>query len=131
MKLTKAEGAKRDDLVANLEIAGGTLDDAITAYNAAVEAAAEAANTAIAAYNETLEGAREFVETLVERLDEEFGERSEKWQDSERGEAARALLNAWSELELDPVDDIEVDPIDEMDLPHRNDLEDAPNGTED
>lgn len=130
-KLTKAETAQRDDLVANLEIAGGILHAAIAEYNEAIAAAAEKANEAIAAYNEKLADAFNFREELVSRLMDEFDGRSEGWQAGDKGTAATEFMGAWDDVDLEPIEDVEAEPIDDLDLPHRDGLENAPDGTED
>lgn len=130
-KLTKAEGKQRAELVAALELASTEVATAIEAANEAIEAAVIAVNAKIAAYNETLANAFTYTEELVERLDDEFSGRSETWQDGDKGSAARDFMGAWSELDLEPVDDIEVEPIDEFDPAHRDDFENAPETVED
>lgn len=125
-KLTKAELAKRDDLVAALEIASGVLSDAVDEFNASLAASREKLEAIVNDYNETLSKARDFVEDIAQSRRDEWNDKSERWQEGEAGQNASAFVDAWEGIELD---DIEIDfpePIDELDIAHRDDLENAP-----
>ena len=63
---------------------------------------------------------------MVERLQAEFDEKSEKWQESDRGQAAQEFIHAWEFMDLVELDE-EAHPQIEMALPeHADDAEALP-----
>lgn len=92
-KLSKDHKKRRDEIVAALETKKQAITDAITAYN------------------ESLEDARDFLNNdLVGTFNDEFSERSEKWQGGDRGEATRTWID-----ELDGIAS-DFDDVDEPDI---------------
>ena len=53
-----------------------------------------------------IEEARDFATEVGEAIDEYISERSEKWQESERGEAFAAWRDEWISLDLPDADDV-------------------------
>lgn len=129
-KLTKAENKQRDELVANLEVASAALSEAVETANEQIALVEEGVNIAIEAYNEALSAAREFAQDIASRLEEEIGEKTEKWQEGENGQAAEELRNAWAELDLEDIEPITIEQVVDFDLSHRDDLENLPDGKE-
>lgn len=66
--------------------------------------ARDALAQAMATYAESLSDAREFRDELVSGWREDIEDRSEKWKESEKGEAATTFVDAWEALELDEMD---------------------------
>lgn len=68
-----------------------------------IEAAYEKINGAIETYNGVLADARGFIEDIVSERNGDFEDKSERWQEGERGEVIREWIdsfdNAMSELE--------------------------------
>lgn len=110
-KLSKGDQQRRDDYVAELHKRAGKVQDAVTEYNSAVEAAKAAVESALAEYNETLAEAKGFAEDIVSQAEGEFDDKSERWQEGERGEQAREWIDAWTEVDFE---DMSVDYPDEM-----------------
>lgn len=125
IKLTAKESKQRAELVSNLEIASGKLSAAITEANAKIEEANELVAAAREAYNSVLEDARNFRDDIVSRVQDEVNERSEKWQEGDKGQAATVFVEAWENLDLDDLDedDLSTPTITEPDPAHRNELE--------
>lgn len=71
-KLTKAEQATKDEILTQLH-------DTWDAYSSAVEKA------------------KDFASVIAERSREEFDEKSEKWQESDRGHAANEWIEKWED----------------------------------
>jgi len=134
LKLGKGGAAERDDLAGTLRAARSELDDAVEAFNdrlsearTALEEAIEAYNAAVGdakaelqealdGYNGALDEARAFADGVASAAEEAVEGKSERWQGSERGEAAKAYAEAWRELaeglcdvELDLPEDLEVE----------------------
>ena len=113
-KLGKAEIERRAEIVEAINEAWGKLDDAINVYNDAVAALREPLADALAAYNESVSEARGFAEDVVSQADEDLGDKSEKWQEGERGRAAVEFKDAWEylsfdEIEIEYPDDVAID----------------------
>jgi hypothetical protein len=126
IKLTKDENEQRDELVAELEIAGGALHTAMEEVAEMVKEANEIAAAAIAAYNEALADAREFVETTASRLRDELDGRSEKWLESDKGQAAIEFVEQWEGETFDDLEWEDIDPPEQPDPEWRDTLENLP-----
>jgi molecular chaperone DnaK (HSP70) len=63
----------------------------------------------LAPLNEKIEEARGFVEDIKNERQEEFDDKSERWQEGERGEAAQEWLQSWenAESELSEISNVE------------------------
>lgn len=125
-KLTKAEDAQRTRLCEALEAAAEVVTFAIDEANAQIEAAQEKIAEAIDAYNEILSEAAELAEGIAGRMDEEIGNKSEKWQDSDRGQAATEMKAQWEQIDLSPVDTIEIELVEAFEAGHAEELGDLP-----
>lgn len=95
-KLSRDMKDRRDLIVADLEKHKQAISDAITGYNTA------------------LEDARDFLSNdLVGHFNDEFDDKSEKWQEGERGEATRTWIDEFDSLANDFEDIDEPDTLDE------------------
>lgn len=121
LKLNKDEIRQRDAYVAELRKVADLLEDAVRVFNEELEAARVKMRGAIDDYNETLTAARGFAEDIASRLSDEIDEKSEKWQEGEKGEAAVAFKDEWEGVSLEEIDPDNVLPGDMEDI----DLEDA------
>ena len=129
-KLSKDERSRREEIVAALREAADKITEAVDAYKEALVAPTAAVEAAVAAYNAALAEASEFAQEVSGRIGDDIDEKSEKWQESEKGEAAGAWRDAWDELSLD---DIEIEFPDEIefDTPeHADELENAPDSAD-
>lgn len=115
--LSKAQIIERDELVASITIASKSLADAIDSYNETVRVAREALDAKIAEYNEALEPARGFASDFASAMSDAVGERSEKWQESEKGEAASSFVSEWEGAEFG---DFEIDDVEEIEAPEED-----------
>lgn len=128
-KLSKAESKQRDDLVALLKIAEAEVSKYIAAANAQIAPIYERINSTLITYNDILEDVREFTESVTSRLEDEFGEKSEKWQDSDKGQAAQALSEDWAAIDLEDIEPFQIDPLEDPDPGHRDALENLSSGS--
>lgn len=99
-KLTKDELATREKIINTLRITSEAVGDAVEDFNDAMATAGEKLQEAVAAYNEALETAREFASDIANQANEDFNDKSEKWQEGERGEAANEWIRAWDNLDM-------------------------------
>jgi len=114
-KLTKAQIADREQLVTSLREKGEALNAAIVTFNETVAGQGEALTTAIQTYNEQLEEARSFVGTIAEDMRGEFDEKSEKWQEGDKGQEVQAWVEAWEGVDLEDVEVEIPEAIEEID----------------
>ena len=125
-KLTKYENEQRDQFVADLEIAGSVLHAEMEKAQELVAEANEIAAAAIAAYNETLASVREFSEDIASRLREELEGKSERYQESDKGQAALEFVEAWENEQFDDIEWTDIDPPEQPDPDYRDTLENLP-----
>lgn len=125
-KLSKEESDLRSDLVKQLNDQHGELEQAINDYNSATGELRGPVEAAIAHYNEVLAKANSFCEQVCMRGEEEYEEKTEKWQESDAGESAQEWLSEWEQIDMD---EIEIEWPDELDMPdttHSGELEALP-----
>ena len=126
-KLTKAEDQRRMDYVTSLNELKSKLEDAIGEFNAKREELKAPVEAAFNAYKEALAEAKGFAEDIASAAEGQIDDKSERWQESERGEAARSWQQEWEGAELDEPDDIDFgDDLDTPDLDHADTLENLP-----
>lgn len=99
-KLTKAQIKERDSMVAALREKAEAMTAAKTAWEEAVND-----------YNGAISDTKTFVENLAAEFRDEYDNKSERWQEGERGEAASTFVEAWEEVSLDAhdADDTDID----------------------
>jgi len=102
--LTKQDIAQRDQIVRMLESAKTKVEDAWPA----LEAAVTAFNEIIVAYNEVVATATGFGEDIAREMDEYYSGKSDKWRDSEAGEAYAEWKTEWENLNLIDADTVEM-----------------------
>jgi len=105
-KLTRSEQNRRDYLRDQLIEAKNHLEEEVDAECRAIENAVEAINAAHTRYNELVQEAYGFVEDIISEREGEFDYKSERWQEGDRGEAARAWIDSLQES-LDELTDLE------------------------
>lgn len=119
-KLSKTESAKRDELVEELRTNAGKVEDAINVFNEKMKAEFQSVVSAIEAYNEAVKRADEFREDIENQQSEYIGERSEKWADSDAGQAYESWHGEWEtaldEAECDEPTDIEAPSFEAADV---------------
>lgn len=112
-KLSKAQSTQLDTIADALVERYDALDTAIGAYNAAMEEAWTAVDEALGAYNETLSEARELRGDIVDQIQNHIDDKSEKWQDSDKGQAYESWRQQWEQIDLE---EVEIDKPDELEL---------------
>jgi len=129
-KLTKSELAKRDEFCQRLADARDELGRKVEDVNDALQTAIDAITDAVAAYNEVLEEARGFVADIVSQAEEDFSDKSERWQEGERGEAARSWIDEWETTLLNDIDVPDIDRIEIDAEDHAGALKTLPDAAE-
>jgi hypothetical protein len=111
-KLTKADLAARDALVAGLATRYAALEDAITDFNTQQRKAWAAVKAAQASYNDRIGEANTWMEGIAGDIEVYMAVRSEPWHDRDQGQA----YEAWLEAFRLPLDEIDLDVPDELEL---------------
>jgi hypothetical protein len=113
-KLSKQQLAQRDALAADLRQQATVLNTAIAAFNRGVAPLAQAVTTATDDYNQMLDTARTLANDIAETARRKFDEKSERWQDGDRGIQIRTWIEQW-EMSLDDVELDLPEPLEEID----------------
>jgi oligoendopeptidase F len=100
----------RDDYETLINERFGHLEDRINNYNEAVISLRSAHDEC----QEAIVKVREWVENIASDRRDKFDEKSEKWLESEAGDAASEWLEAWESFEIE---DIELEIPSEIELP--------------
>jgi tRNA U54 and U55 pseudouridine synthase Pus10 len=103
-KLNKKQIKEQAEIVAEIRKSGEALQTAVRAYDVDKTSSWEAIRAAQKAYNETADKACEFCSNIAEQIGAYMDERSEKWQDSDKGQAFSDWKDAWESFECDPVE---------------------------
>lgn len=129
-KLDKKELERKAGLVEALNEQAGKLDDALATYNAEAGLLWDKLQFEIEAYNEIVAEARGFAEDIANAATEEYDNKSEKWQEGERGQAASEWKDAWENNELDEIEVEKPEEITMDDPDHGAKLEQLPEEAE-
>lgn len=113
-KLTKEEEKRLDDIYQRAEVAQGRLEDAKSELENEIQRLIDGFNeTHLDPFNAIIEEARGFVEDIANERTGEYDEKSERWQEGERGQAAYDWCQTWEQasFELDEIGQVETPAI--------------------
>jgi hypothetical protein len=108
-KLSKEQQNTKEEHRSAIEAAYAKLAGEIGDYNSQMRQQWQELEVAYIAYKEACENAREFVAETVGEMEAYFEDRSESWQDGERGDAYHEWTQTWEEVAgtLEGVEDLE------------------------
>jgi DNA repair exonuclease SbcCD ATPase subunit len=95
LSLSKAERAQHAALAEALSSSHERLSAAVESFNAALEAARAELAPLVEDWNEKLSEAREFASDIKGNAEGELEEKSERWQESDKGRQAAEWIEAW------------------------------------
>lgn len=113
-RLSKQEQQQRDSLVEAMLTARNKVCDAVDEYNNKISELWQPLEDALTEYNNAVTDAQNFRDEIVGQMDDYIGERSEKWQEGDAGQAYQEWKDSWEALSLEP---FEVDQPEGIDLP--------------
>ena len=116
-QLNKDQDKQRNDLLARLELADKAMQDAIAKANEIIE---NEVARAIDSYNEVVTDMETFRDEIVGEMSSYYDDRSEKWQDSDTGQAYSGWKDDWEGLDVSPVEAVEV--IEDREVDHHDNL---------
>lgn len=115
MKLSREEDKQRDRIAAELGEAVAAVESAVAEYNGMLATIREPVAAALATLNAKLEEARGFASGIVDEAREEFDGKSERWQESDKGQAVSSWLDQWDEA-ASALDDVEIEFPDDIEF---------------
>ena len=105
-----------------------TLQAVIDKVNESIAHANDTIAAALDTYGEIVEEARGFVTDIVSQAEDDFSEKSERWQEGDNGQAAREWIDTWESLELEDATAEDIAEI-ECEIPdHAGDFDALPLG---
>lgn len=98
-RLTRDQIDRKAALVARLRASGNALETACAAYNARVQEEHEILQAVVDKHNETLEEAVDLAREITSDLENYHADKSEKWQESSKGEEFCEWIRSWGSVE--------------------------------
>jgi ABC-type transporter Mla subunit MlaD len=106
----------RNDLFEGVQEAFQAYQEAIQTYNAEVEDLInQGIDEKVCAYNELVQEANGWIEETSSDFQNQFDEKSERWQESEKGDLAADYINSF-EIVLEEVEMPTLEPAEEPDI---------------
>ncbi len=127
-KLSKEQLKAREEAVENLNKAAELFRTAVEVYNDELKIAWSGLETARITFNEAIEEANAFRQSMLDDMQNFYDEKSEKWQEGDKGQAYQSWMDYWSN-EFDQISDIDEPDEFEEEIPDGSifyDLNEAP-----
>lgn len=104
--LNKTELTTKKEFLDVLAEVGENLKEVIQEYNTKLEDLQAPVKESLSDYNEVIQKVKEFCEGIASKVEDEWAEKSEKWQESDKGQLVSEWKDLWEgadfeELELD------------------------------
>lgn len=93
MKITKADDKRIREALEKLATQRAAVEAEVEAFNSYLSTIRHNLQAAIDTHDEAVQELRGLVEDIHREADEEFSGKSERWQDGEKGEAAREWID--------------------------------------
>jgi hypothetical protein len=84
--------------------AGKKIEEAVSEYNQEVEKLRTPVELAVTEYNELVGEARTLCSEVAAIASDSIGDKSEKWQEGDKGQAAQEWADAWDGVDLSDMD---------------------------
>ncbi len=104
LRLSKKQQSELAELESNCYLEASNLETAIATFNQTLGAAKEKLEEDQQKYNDELEKLRDFRDGIVSEMDDYIADRSEKWQEGERGQNYVSWKDEWEQLDLEPIE---------------------------
>lgn len=109
--MKKAQLKQKDEVVNKLSQAWESFSNAVDDFNEKVQEEFEGLREKVAAYNEALSEARDFVNEIAQETADYISDKSDKWQEGDKGQAYSSFQEAYESLDLDDVELDEPEPV--------------------
>lgn len=125
-KLTVTEKQDFNLLVEDLRKEQAETEEAVTAANDEISEIVAKLNAKLAEYNSARESLKTFIENKAADFRTEFEEKSDSWQEGDKGQEADEFITLWENPpDLDEVDEFSVDAFEAPESP-MDDVDDLP-----
>lgn len=124
-KLTRDQIQTKLKFAYQLSDVGEDIQDSIKRYNQLIEAARTEIEGLVGRYNELVQDAQGMMEGIHDEQEAYKGDRSDRWQDSDAGQAYTEWMDAWA-VDLEEMDIVLPDEIEEPSLDALDVLRDLP-----
>ncbi len=118
MKLSKEQKSLEKEILVRLEKAAEDVKDCIVDANDTISKLNDRIKEVTINYNDELDRIRVYRDEVVQELSDFIEEKSEKWQEGEKGQELIEIKDEWEGLDLDDLDELEVQEVEEQDLLH-------------
>jgi hypothetical protein len=116
-KISKDEQKTIDEVIATFTEKKDELAEAVIAHNEAVNAARAKLDDVLTEVNEARDAIYGAIEGIKDEKQNEFDDKSERWQEGDRGQATTTWIESIEafrdlfedEIEVDAVEDLEID----------------------
>lgn len=110
-KFSKTDTERTEGLAQKIRDKRAELEEAIDELNGKLEDEVSSINETVGELNELLSEANGVVEDIAAEMQGEFDDKSEKWQEGERGEATAEWINELDAFNLEEVEEYKIDPL--------------------
>lgn len=110
-KLTKTDEQALEKLHKEADELKDKLAVEADAANEKIQEAVEHLNGFVRAYNEKVSEIREKIGEIASNFRGEFDDKSESWQEGDRGQEVDSFIQEWESADATEVDEVEIDPI--------------------
>lgn len=112
-KLSKQQEREKEDHAQTIERKKEALEEALAAFNKKVDEAKQPVEEALSDLNGAIDDASRWLEETNGEMDSYYNERSERWQEGDKGSAYSEWMNSYgSELEQ-----VELELPEEVEMP--------------
>lgn len=107
-RLSKSEQKQHTELHKALHEAEERVKMEFSAMLERLKEATVAVNDAIRERNTAASAAADFVTGIADQWDSDHGDKSEGWQEGEKGQAVRDLIDEWQGIGFEDIEEVEI-----------------------
>ena len=121
-RLVEKDLSARQELISHLTQESAEVEEAAMGVNEKIATL----NEKISAYNNTLKNVRDFRDDLVQRMQDHYDGKPEKWQGSDEGSNYQDWMDSWGSTDFDDLAVLEpIDPLEPGDAHELAELDDS------
>ena len=115
-RLTRDQMKERDRFIERLNKAYEEVERSVSDANESMHAILEKVNVDIQEYNAVAEEAKAFVQGLADTFRSDFDDKSERWQESDRGQEIVGWIETFEEAEIEELTEASLPDLDMADV---------------
>jgi hypothetical protein len=125
-KITKIEAKALAEHRIELARLRERIEDEFRALSAELREIALPLNGLISEYNAALDRTKGFIDGVAEEHRDAYDEKSDRWQEGDRGQAALAFVEEWENVYLSEIEEVEIVAPDEPEFGSVDTLDSLP-----